>query len=346
MGFALENITGTSLPDLFNSTLTDPLGLDDSSYAQPVSTENSIIPPADSANSSSYGDDSFDWAPGGGYYSSLSDMTKFGRSILNSSFLTPAQTRRWLKPKAFTGNVNVSVGAPWEIYRAPGNRVSYLYTKNGYVTPYASELALMPDYDVGFSVLAAGPASLEQVVDLSDLLTRSFYTALEATAKEEASAIYAGTFRDPTGMNSSIDLVTDDQPGLRIRSWIFNGSHFPLLPTTGAQSSSNASQTGQNQNLTIRLYPTGLKTTDAAGRVTRTAWRATFDTPTSSVERGPFSSTCQSWGALDSLQYGGIGADEFVFNLGLDGKAVSVEPRALQQDPLQRQAPAMSRRSI
>ena len=267
-------------------------------------------------------------------------MTKFGLSILNSSFLTPAQTRRWLKPKAFTSNVNVSVGAPWEIRRAPGQRVSYLYTKSGFVSPYSSQLVLMPDYDVGFSVLAAGPAALKQVLDLSDLLTSVFYTALEATAKEEASATYAGTFQDPTGTNSSITIITDDQPGLGVGRWIFNDTDVISLGPSGTP------ETSQDLDLSIRLYPTGLKTTDAAGRVTRTAWRAVFDRPTSSAETGPFTGGCFSWGAVDSLQYAGISTDEFVFNLGPDGKAVSVEPRVLQQTPLQRQAPAVSRRSI
>ena len=277
---------------------------------------------------SAYSEEQFERAPGGGYYSSLNDMTKVGISILNSTLLSPAQTRRWLKPGTLTSNVNSSVGTPWEIYRAPGERVSYLYTKSGQIGLYSSQMALMPDYNVGFTVLAAGPAGPQQIRFLSDLLTEVFYPALEAAAKEEANSAYAGTFRDPTGINSSVTITTDDRPGLGLQQWIFNGTEVSSLVRALVFPQSNTSL-----ELIFRLYPTGLKTTKA-GQVTRTAWRAVLDFA-SPLGPGPLSPTCASWGAVDALTYGGIGFDEFIFNLGPDGRAVSVEPRVFQQRPLQ-----------
>jgi CubicO group peptidase (beta-lactamase class C family) len=175
---------------------------------------------------SSYSADQFERAVGTGYYSSLNDMTRIGLSILNSTFLTSAQARRWLKLNAFRSNVNDSVGASWEVFRAPGERVSYLYTKAGLLGSYSSQLALMPDYIVGFTVLAAGKAGLPQVQVLSNMLAEIFYPALEAAAKEEADANYAGTSQDPTGINSSVTVVTDGRPGLGVPQWIFNGTDF------------------------------------------------------------------------------------------------------------------------
>lgn len=69
--------------------------------------------------------------------STITDLRTVGRSILSSTLLTAAQTRRWLKPLTFTSDTNVSVGAPWEIVRAPGlTHSSYLYTKSGDIGLY------------------------------------------------------------------------------------------------------------------------------------------------------------------------------------------------------------------
>lgn len=65
-------------------------------------------------------------------------------------------TRRWMKPVTFTANPNVSVGAPWEIVRAPSNRTSFIYAKLGDVISYSTIMGLIPDYDVGFTILLAG----------------------------------------------------------------------------------------------------------------------------------------------------------------------------------------------
>lgn len=323
----MENITGQPLSEIFSSVLIDPLGLNATSFGVPASADNSIVPFDPIV--SFYAADVYEKAPTGGYFSSVNDMTKIGLSILNSTFLTAAQTRNWMKPKSFTSNANYSVGAPWEIVRAPGDRVSYLYTKNGELGLYGSQIVLMPDYDVGFTVLAAGQSAAQSIPVLSDIISEIFYPALEAAAKEEAGAHYAGTYQDPVGVNSSITIITDDRPGLGIQQWIFNG-------TDGFGFIRAALQAPDLPTFTLRLYPTGLKATDRSGRTTRVAWRAVFDIPSLSSS-GPSSQGCVSWFVVDALIYGGIGFDEFVFNLGSDGRAVSIEPRVLQQNALQRQ---------
>lgn len=271
--FALEKITGHSLSDLLTLELIEPLGLNSSSCAQPASSERSLVP--FNASASSYNLDLFDLAPSGGFYSSLNALTKVGRSILNSTFLTPAMTRKCMKPATFTSNANYSVGTPWEIIRAPGDRNSHLYTKSGGMGLYSAEFVLMPDYDVGFNVLAAGPASGTYINRLSDLISEIFYPALEAAAKAEADCTYAGTFRDPSGLNSSITVITDSRPGLGLQQWIFNGTDItsafasqllPFLPSPP-----------KGAKIVARLYPTGLQTAKD-GQLTRTAFRAGFGT--------------------------------------------------------------------
>jgi hypothetical protein len=123
-------------------------------------------------------------------------MRKIGISMLNSTFLDQAQTRRWMQPHAFTSNPNVSVGAPWEILRRPSQRTSWMYAKAGDLGLYCSQIALLPEYGVGFSVLGAGAASIPNVQIVSDLLTATYVPALEAAAKEEAHTVYGGTYHD------------------------------------------------------------------------------------------------------------------------------------------------------
>ncbi len=58
-----------------------------------------------------------DLTPAAGFYSSPSDLAKFGRAVLGSRQLSPAQTRRWMKPVSHTADPLTSIGAPWEISR-------------------------------------------------------------------------------------------------------------------------------------------------------------------------------------------------------------------------------------
>ena len=68
----------------------------------------------------------------GGIYSSPSDMVKLGQSILNNTQLSPASTRKWLKPWAHTAVWQQAVGLAWEIARWPvDDRIVEVYTKQG-----------------------------------------------------------------------------------------------------------------------------------------------------------------------------------------------------------------------
>ena len=114
---ALENITSTSFSKLLAKHLIEPLGLSSTSYQMPNASGSSIIPV--STNESWYEANTRDSTPAGGLYSSTADLRIIGKSILNSTLLTPAQTRKWLKPLSFTADPHVAVGAPWEIAAPP-----------------------------------------------------------------------------------------------------------------------------------------------------------------------------------------------------------------------------------
>ena len=119
LAYALENMTGAHFPDLMNSTILHPLSLTSTYYplAPSSATKRAIIPFEDT--SAWYSTNLRPLNPGGAVYSTTKDMRTFGKSILNSTLLSSALTRRWLKPHSFTPDRHISVGAPWEIMTYP-----------------------------------------------------------------------------------------------------------------------------------------------------------------------------------------------------------------------------------
>lgn len=228
-----------------------------------------------------------------------------------------------MKPVAFTADPKIAVGAPWEILRSPANRESWMYTKSGDIGLYSSNLALLPDYKVGFTVLAAGTGASPNVNILLNMLATIFVPALEVAAREEAQSVYAGSygFAGVEGTNSSMTIMVDNQkPGLGVTRLVNNGTDIFQLLRELLRTEANS-----KGNLSVRLYPTGLQSNN--GNVKKVSWRAVYEIlSTSEADVG----SCLSWINVDSLTYGGVGIDEFVFEIGGDGKATSVEPRALR----------------
>jgi hypothetical protein len=280
-------------------------------------------------------------------YSSPSDLTLIGRTILQSAHtktplrISPALTRRWLKPSSHTNSLTSSVGAPWEIFRyqMPNvNHVVDLYTKTGNVGAYADTLVLVPDWEIGFVITAADlPNPLVNVWTLASLLIDQFFPAFDTAARQEADDVYAGQYTYgggsgngtvDAGLNSTIVLSTDpDKPGLGIDQWISNGTDF--LGTLAAIFGYAV--------FTARLYPAQLHSEEknGTGNMKQVAFRAVYEDPQAAVYTGLLSPLCLSWLGVDSERYGSIALDQFVFNLpvtdgNVAGKASSIEPRALR----------------
>lgn len=322
LAYALENITSTSFTDIFTHNLINRLGLNSTSYSQPA-TARAMIP--FNVSASGFDQNLRDETPAGGYYSSLRDMQVVGRSILNFTYLSPAQTRRWMKPHTFTAGANTLVGAPWEILRAPNpNKMSYLFTKGGDIGIYTSELVLMPEYDAGFCILTAGTNALPQVELVGDIVAQVMHPAFEAAAKEEARHNYAGRYSAVVnGVNSTLTVDVDNDEGLNLSQWLYNGTDLraPL-----AALALNADSTPPQ--VSARLYPTNLDRR-VGGKLTQTSWRVGFQAIPTPPE-GTFLGGCDTWMSIDGASYGGVGLDEFVFDLGDDGRAVAIEPRVLR----------------
>lgn len=254
----------------------------------------------------------------GGIFSSAKDMATFGRAILNSTLIPRALTRKWMKPSTHTSSLDYSVGAPWEILSFGDDRPIDLYTKSGDIGVYSSVIALSPDHNAGFTILGAGTSTHESLALASDLISATLIPALEHSAKAQARNRFAGTYTlsSPGNGNSSISIITDDGPGLRVTSWINNGANM-LKAFAALNKISDPSQ------LSIRLYPTGL---ESPGQI---SFRAVVP-PSMPPGIGPFTSSCITWVTVDSQVYGNVGIDEFVFDVDADGDAVSVSPRALR----------------
>ncbi|KAJ9658756.1 hypothetical protein H2198_003502 [Neophaeococcomyces mojaviensis] len=332
LAFALENITNTSFPEIFQKNFITALNLTSTSYNAPKDLSNAIIPVNDSVAvftpSLSY------LQPGGGFYSSLADVSAIGRSILSSTLLPPRLTHTWLKPSSFLSGANSAVGAPWEIYQpAPGvtNKTTWMYTKSGDLGAYSTYLVLFPDYDAGFTLLCAGYNASKVSRLVADIAATSFAPAFEAAAREAAEQTlvgeYMGTFPNAAGNGTDafeVMLAVDNGPGLSITNYTVNG--VDMRAAFAALSRLTKDQ------IQLRLYPSEL--TSTANGQTKQGFRMIRYTPSSmaSTPQGAvFSSPrCQEWfnvgGYTSRTGYGaGGGLDEFTIVTGANGQIEGLE---------------------
>ncbi|KAI0018873.1 beta-lactamase/transpeptidase-like protein [Xylariomycetidae sp. FL0641] len=323
LAYALEAITQKSFVDMLQADIINAVGLNRTSYAKPDDAVGVIPPGAEDG----WAHDIGEAGPTGNMYASVADLSRLGRAIFRNAVLPAAQTRRWLKPAALTSEIHEGVSYPWGFRRIPlgGNRVADAYSKAGSINKYMSLLVLLPDYDVGFAALLAGNWPGNANWDVADALGEVLLPALEAAARAQAAAAYAGAYQAADGtLNSSLVLGVDGEaPGLGIRSWVSNGTDM-LATAVGHVLNYNA--TGPD----ARLYPTGLEQVldDGGRRVAFKMLVENLDAP----DRGArmFSTNCGTWVAQSVAVYADLPIDQFVFTLDPQGAVVAVEPLALR----------------
>jgi hypothetical protein len=270
-------------------------------------------------------------------FSSTNDLSAFGRAIFRNTLLTPAQTRRWLKPVFFTSELVAGVGYPWGVRRIPLNglsgdnvhRIVDAYGKAGSIGSWSSLLVLIPDYDVGITALIGG-ASIPGDFNwgIADAIGPVLLPALENAARQQAQDTYGGTYMASSDahLNSSIVIDTSaDRPGLGISRWISNGTDMMLV----APDLQNGWTVGDPS---VRLYPTGLQTKNSDG-TSKVAFKAVMEDlnlPTHPWQSTMFSTDCGTWVEQTAAVWGSMPLDQFVFHLDANGKVVSIEPLALR----------------
>ncbi|KAK4446478.1 beta-lactamase/transpeptidase-like protein [Podospora aff. communis PSN243] len=312
LAYAVENITDTPFPDLVRKQLLEPLNLRNTFLTLPSNlTINAVKLPG-------WDQDFGDEAPSAGYYLSATDLTTLGTSILSSSLLSPAATRKWLKPLTHTSSLLTSLGRPWEILRthtpisstSTTTRVVDVYTKQGGGATYTSLLALSPAHNLGISILTAGTPGGSDFDTIKALALDTFLAAAEQAARDAAGLAYAGNYTMST--TSTLELgLHPDEPGLFLRTLISNGTDMLAL----AKRLGNFAGSGQ---LGAWFYPMGLVGRAFSG--TEVPFRGKFG-----LVGVPAGDDCASWATVDQWRYGGYPADLAVFGVGGQGQVSSVQ---------------------
>jgi hypothetical protein len=174
-------------------------------------------------------------------------------------------------------------------------RISNLYTKAGGNSGYGSVFALLPDHNIGFSVLVAGPSALQDRFSVRAAVGESFIVAAEHAGRENAAATLVGTFIDPANSTMNLTIsIEEDRPALNLDSLYVGGYDVRFAVFSPSAS------TIPPQNLTVQLYPTNLNTIDADGAqylTYRGVGGRTTAKPTAIVDGGftLFDDTCISW---------------------------------------------------
>ncbi len=237
---------------------------------------------------------------------------------------------------------------PWEIVRlslpilqsSNQTRSVDLYTKAGGIGAYGAMLALSPDHDIGFAILAAGPSPgfPGQIPVLAELALSTWIPAAEAAGRKEAGARFSGVYVSEGSQSNSSDpahsvviILDPNKQGLSLTNWTANG--FNILQPLGIES--------------IQLYPVGLADDAANLRINstgRTAFRGVMQRLGAGSGELPkkepqYLHPCSTtWLEVDTLRYGGLAIDEFVFEVGDKGDAVALEIPVLRIPALKRKS--------
>ncbi|EFR00001.1 hypothetical protein MGYG_03008 [Nannizzia gypsea CBS 118893] len=318
LGYIVESISGKSFASVLNQRILEPLKLGKTSLLLTEDLPPRVLP----ADTNSHG-----WMQGGAeaaavsMLSTVTDLAVAGKSILAAALLSRAQTNRWLKPVAHTSNPANSVGYPWVIYSGgdyPNTSIIDVYTALSSVGLYSSYIGLVPDFNVGFTILATDSNTSPDLNAHTGVIGDNLLPALTKIAAIQASTNFGGVYSSPTA-NSSITVSADSSPGLVIDTWISNATDFraTLAALNGIE---------KVDALSIRLYPTHLISKQAS--ISRQAFRAVFQDKNEFADYG--TATCVSWLSVDSLKYGEASLDQFIFEVDTDGKALVIEIPALR----------------
>ncbi|KAI1373289.1 beta-lactamase/transpeptidase-like protein [Hypoxylon crocopeplum] len=324
LGYALETITGKTFEILMEESVIIPLGLNHTFLRAPGDSLGVI--PGDRVETG-WAFDIGESVATGNMYASAADLSNLGRAILSHKLLSPVATRRWLKPFSFSSDPKAMVGMPWGARRINLGD-TYLYTtafnKAGNIGDYSALLVIIPDYDIGISILLSGTLPGNAAFGFADIIGEPLLPAVLEAARSEAGAIYSGHYVYPdNSVNSSMTITTDGLPGLSISQWFSNGTDFAWIATVL-----------QNQcypiTPRIRLYPSGLEGPAANGGK-KVVFKAMFeDADGPRNDNKMFSTECGSWVTVESVIYASAAMDELIFNLDSTGKVISVTSPSLR----------------
>ncbi|KAF2713252.1 beta-lactamase/transpeptidase-like protein [Pleomassaria siparia CBS 279.74] len=314
LAYALETIRGRPFVELLKDTIITPLNLSSTSVLEPPTSKYGVIP--SNASIAGWSDPLAIETAFNGIYSSLTDISTALRAVLSSQMLPKAVTQRWLKPVSLTSNSVNSVGRPWEIYSLTTggpSPVIPIYQVRGNIDLYSSHIGLVPDYNVGFVILAADSETNPDLNAFADVISIAMIPALEQNAIVQASTAFAGTYTSTSSKSNS----TNETTTLIINSAIDSTPGLSLTTLTTGTTDIRALYAKLNgiepKDLSFRLYPTDLVSKNKNEGTKKLAMRAVFQDLTAVGDAG--TPTCDTWRGVDAVQIGGVGIDEFVFEM-------------------------------
>ncbi|KAF2017479.1 beta-lactamase/transpeptidase-like protein [Aaosphaeria arxii CBS 175.79] len=311
LGMALEKVHGKTFEEVVQDLILSPLELSQSTFIPPNDTSRAILPqPGDRwfvPNFENYN-------PTGGLWSTPNEFHKIFRAIANNEFLSAPATRKWLQPRAILPSLTQLVGAPWEILRPADLKVKFprpidIYTKSGGVDGYAGYGIIVPEYNLAVTLNAGGNSSTKVIQSAMATVLQGLIEYADVQAREQATARYAGTYKDSTG-NSSMTFEVDDGPGVAITEFTMNG--VKVLNTIAAIQKKDPA------NFSARVYPTD---TDSLG-TEKEFWWMHFDTI--KKEESFADMLCSAWFQLDLYRYNRESLDAVKF-VTEGGNVVAVE---------------------
>jgi len=314
LAYAVERVKKTSFEKFLQKEVFAPLNMTRTSFSQKVKDSDGSIPPIPN----SWGYDTAAQTPGGGLYSTSSDLAKLLLALLpsvqNKKPLFkphPVAATKFLLPSSLVPSTNnFFLGAPWEIYRPEANHGGLtIYTKSGSLQAYSAQTVLIPEYDIVMSIVTSGDGIADLLLDkilryLDDGKEKGFIVGgFGEIAKRETAENYDGVYVSwNKQLNSTIELQTDRgsaSGGIIVSNWVSNGTNFldTLAFIRGL---------GGAADIVARLYPVDLFGTvvDLAvaptGKVRKEEWKLVVeikeqpstDTPESGQYRSHLDGVC------------------------------------------------------
>ncbi|KAN0119279.1 putative FLP FmtA-like protein, betalactamase [Hyaloscypha variabilis] len=224
LGLVIETVTGMGYADYIESSILKPLGMDMSSFTKSNDSFAVLpkLPTGDNYWDTEEGVDN----PTGGLYSSSSDMSKFLRYVLKHyNGLTP--TLNWFHPASYSTTISSFYGTPWEIFRTNSilpstSRPVTFVTKSGSVPGYLSYIILLPEYDLGITILTTGTSTLLKD-SIREITTVPLVKTAEHIAQKDLAARYTGTY-EAAHLNSTLVISHSATKSLYVESFISNST--------------------------------------------------------------------------------------------------------------------------
>lgn len=164
----------------------------------------------------------------------------------------------WFAPGQYATGSHSLIGTPWNIFRTSSillhtDRPVTFNTVVGTLGRYTAVAALMPDYDLAFTLLMSG--ELGSPHELLRNITSPLIEGAEAVNQRALNTTYAGRYESANGrrLNSSITLAQEPGRSLYISEWISNGTS--ILP---AVQRFTAHRSGAGSKWYFQLVPTFL----------------------------------------------------------------------------------------